>query len=271
MAKYCTNLYGIFSWFGFELPMPQRLSLIKQAGFTTTSLWWDKAEGLTNKNEKKKLIEQVRDSGLYLENIHVPFENCNGLWSSDRDVCEKVIRGHICWLEDCARYAIPIMVMHLTKGSDLPDPTKEGIESLVCLLKTAEELNIRIAIENTRRPDYLDCVFSKLDSPHLGFCYDSSHDWLYGKPKTEILKKWGHRLAAVHLSDNDGQEDGHWLPGEGIVDWSAVCDSLPWSSYSGCVTLEVFPRQGNHKESPENFLRQAYEKLQWLKKICGKG
>ena len=32
---------GIFSWFGFVLPFEERITLIKEAGFTATSIWWE--------------------------------------------------------------------------------------------------------------------------------------------------------------------------------------------------------------------------------------
>ncbi len=30
---------GIFSWFSYQLPIQERLQLIKEAGFNTTALW----------------------------------------------------------------------------------------------------------------------------------------------------------------------------------------------------------------------------------------
>ncbi len=40
MAKY-----GIFSWFGFVMPLSERLELIKKAGFDSTCLWWEDEDG----------------------------------------------------------------------------------------------------------------------------------------------------------------------------------------------------------------------------------
>jgi hypothetical protein len=32
--------YGLFSWYGFNTPLKERLKKIRDANFTATSLWW---------------------------------------------------------------------------------------------------------------------------------------------------------------------------------------------------------------------------------------
>lgn len=32
---------GIFSWFGYVMPMKERLELIKKAGFDGVTIWWE--------------------------------------------------------------------------------------------------------------------------------------------------------------------------------------------------------------------------------------
>ena len=53
--------FGIFSWFGFVMSLSKRIELIKNAGFDSTSLWWEDEEGSPSikKNEMPKI---VRDS-----------------------------------------------------------------------------------------------------------------------------------------------------------------------------------------------------------------
>lgn len=49
---------GIFSWFGFVMPLRKRLELIKNAGFDVTSLWWEDEEGNppTRKDEMPRMV-----------------------------------------------------------------------------------------------------------------------------------------------------------------------------------------------------------------------
>lgn len=254
---------GIFSWFGFELPLRKRIPLIREAGFQATSLWWGHDQDFEDV-PKDQTAALVRDAGLYLENIHAPYEGSNDLWSPDSSIRQKAVLDRLGWIEDCARYQIPILVMHATKGPDLPGPIQYGMESMGKIVKEAEKIKVTLALENTHRVDCLDMILTEFDTPTLGLCYDTSHAWIGMKSQLTILDKWKHRLVNLHLSDNDGQDDQHWLPGEGIIDWPAVGQSLPEQIASGCFMLEVFPKKEEAGIEPEIFLRKAYEKVQWI-------
>jgi len=153
-----------------------------------------------------------------------------------------------------------MMVMHLTEGVNPPVPNDYGAKSLLELVKLAEELGVMIAIENTRRSDNVPYLLSKIQSNYLGFCYDSSHHFLSDKQDFNLLDNFGERLVATHLSDNDGLEDRHWLPGHGIIDWVRVAQHFP-TGYPGCLTLEAYPTTEEHEESPENYLKRAIQKV----------
>jgi sugar phosphate isomerase/epimerase len=64
-----------------------------------------------------------------------------------------------------------------------------------------------------------------------------------------------------HLSDNDGLEDRHWFPGDGVVDWHKIAQAFPKQKCSGRLLLEILPKDKVPKESPEVFIAQAYESL----------
>lgn len=70
---------------------------------------------------------------------------------------------------------------------------------------------------------------------------------------------------ATHLHGNDGLEDLHWLPKEGVVDWERVARAFPGSTYTGTIALEVVPRDDS--VPPVAFLQQAYAQVQWLEQL----
>jgi sugar phosphate isomerase/epimerase len=234
--------------------------MIAEAGFTATTLWWED-EALFGKEKKEIVPAMARDFGLYIENIHVPFENCNDLWGTDYETRRKIETGYLRWLEDCAMFQIPVMVMHLTKGKDLMSPHKDGIKSMEVILRHAETLGVTIAIENTAGMDHFNTVLREFPSKNLGYCYDSSHDWLYGSEKATILKQWPQRLVSLHLSDNDGEADRHWLPCHGSVDWDLIIKNFPESIASGCLTMEVYPNDTEKNDGPVIFLQSAHQKI----------
>jgi sugar phosphate isomerase/epimerase len=208
----------------------------------------------------------VRDLGLVLENVHAPFDGCNDLWSDAPSVREAIVESHLAWIEECAGYAIPMMVIHICRGLRREPPSRQGIEGVERIVRAAESAGVIVAVENTRSVDYLDTVLAEICSPHLRFCYDSSHDWIYSDERLRLLKMHADRLVAVHISDNDGKLDAHWLPGDGVIDWKAVAASLPKDIYAGNLTLEVVrPRKQMGKwPTQADFLRAAHERAVWL-------
>jgi sugar phosphate isomerase/epimerase len=130
-------------------------------------------------------------------------------------------------------------------------------------VKYAEDVNVVLAVENTRRQDVIEIALEEIVSPHLGLCYDSSHDFLYGTPPGSILQRWGQRLVTTHFSDNQGKRDDHWLPGEGTVNWDIIRTCFPSETYSGTLHLEVFPRPGQEM-SAQDFLNSAYQRAMSL-------
>ncbi|SDG30693.1 sugar phosphate isomerase/epimerase family protein [Desulfosporosinus hippei] len=253
---------GIFSWFGYVLPFPERLSLIKEAGFEATSIWWED-EDIPWPMKKESMPKLVKEGGLILENLHVPYNDSSEMWSENKSLRSGFIQRHIRWLQDCADYEIPMMVMHLTEGYTTPEPNDFGAESMFELVRVAENLGVTIAIENTRRNDNVPYLLSKIPSGSLGFCFDSSHYFLTDKLDFHLLKNFGRRLVTTHLSDNDGLEDRHWLPEEGIIDWAQVAGHFP-TAYRGCLTLEAYPTAEEREGPPQLFLKKALQSLKTL-------
>lgn len=258
----------MFSWFGYPMPIEDRLDLIKWAGFDATGFWLGPEEELVAKGKGDLLPGFIRSRNLFLEYVHAPDVGCNDMWSGSTTKRREWIHTYCSYIEMCARHSIPALVIHISqsKGEQPGCPTEEGIVLLEYLVKLAEDSNVKIAVENTMQPSLIDLVFSRIQCDSLGFCYDTSHDFLYSPKPGELLKKWGHRLTAVHLGDNDGVIDRHWLPGLGTLNWNEIVRWLPMKTYEGSLMLEVFSKDQEH-ESPSDFMASAYQSIQWVHKL----
>lgn len=259
------NRFGMFSWFGYPMPFVERLDLIREAGFDATGFWLGPEEELVAKGRADLLPDLIRSRGLFLEYVHAPDIGCNDMWSESAAKQEEWTRTYRSYIDLCKRHAIPIVVMHVSqsKGEQPMNPGGAGLIAMKELVKIAEDSGVKIAVENTMQPALLDLIFTRIQSEHLGFCYDTSHDFLYSKEPGELLAQWGQRLIVTHLGDNDGVLDRHWLPGLGVLNWREIVGSLPMKTYEGSFMLEVFSKDQEH-ESASAFMASAYESIQRL-------
>ncbi len=255
---------GHYLWFGLPMPLRERLAAIRAAGFDAVSLWWDVRRGM-GRERLLSLPDQARAAGLAVDNAHLLFARCNLLWSpqsAERDAAQARYLG---WLDECAGCDVRRVVLHLTSGDAPPPPSPEGIAALARLVEEAAAREMMILLENVRSFAHLDRAFAEIPSPHLGFCFDSSHARLWGPD--ELLRRYGARLGAVHFADNDGSADRHWLPGAGVIDWPTVLADFPRESYRYPITLEVVAPDAS--EAPTAFLARAYQQANWIAGMIG--
>ena len=93
------------------------------------------------------------------------------------------------------------------------------------LLRKAEAMNVRIAIENVfeDNPENLRMLMEKIHSEHFGVCFDTGHFNLFS---TISLSEWLGELkpyiVELHLHDNHKTSDAHSAIGEGTFDFNAL-------------------------------------------------
>jgi len=249
----------IVDWFGYNMPAQERMRLIKQAGFSgiVGLLWRDDFD-----SDYKSFPEYARNEGLYIENIHGPWMGVNELWT-DNVIGHNFMEEIFEYIKVCSFYEIPTLVIHPeckngTKYVDLPETFEIGIDRWKRIVDEAARLNVNIAIENMARPEYLDCIFTNIQSNRLGFCFDSGH-WNLFMPELDLLTLYGDKLMALHLHDNDGKEDWHALPFTGNIDWDDIKSKLV--NYKGAIALEVNSNKTlEHITDPAEFLHLAFER-----------
>jgi L-ribulose-5-phosphate 3-epimerase len=252
--------FSIYAWFGFfPITSEERFQLIKAAGFDGVLLWWDD-ESFRETETQTSQLKLARREGLFVENIHTPFLDVNNLWLANAtgDRFENTLKQCII---DCGRHEIPTAVIHVTQSATPPSPNQIGLDRLKRLVELAESKKVNLALENLRRPEYLDYIFAKLQSDRLGFCYDAGHEHCYCRA-TDLLAKYGSKLMALHLHDNDGQTDQHQIPGEGTVDWPVLKVKLRQTGYSGPMALEVIRQTIANDDTGETagqYLQRAFQ------------
>ena len=246
--------YTIVDWFGYDLCPRERMNVIKSAGFTgVILLWTDQFH-----SDYKDFPHYAMEAGLYVENAHAPYIEANTLWE-DNLIGHEYAKKLITCIVDCNTYGIPTLVIHPTNGKTPLPVSNIGIDRLKRIIDKAESLNINIALENMESPQYIEYIFSKVQSNRLGFCFDSRHHNLYS-PDLDLLSLYGDKLMALHLNDNDNEKDRNALRFSGNIHWDNLSEKLKAVDYKGTVAFETRNTGFEHIKSADEFLSIAIKK-----------
>lgn len=235
----------------FEVSDEEQIHLIKKAGFDAVFCEW-------NPQTIARITACIREQGLIFQSIHAPFKKAADFWDEDEQKGTVAVEELLACLADCAKYNVPIMVVHAFKGFEDHTPTEIGLKRFAVVVNKAEEYGVQIAFENTEGEEYLFALMEAFkDSPAVGFCWDTGHEMCYNHSQ-DLLAKFGDRLIATHLNDNlgisdfDGKtfwtDDLHLLPFDGIADWDDNTARLKKCGYDGILTFELTRRSkpGRH-------------------------
>lgn len=246
-------MIGIYDCFGYNVPFSERYKLIKDAGFDCVMLWWSDKFGRGAGYQED--VQFARNAGLIIENIHAPVHDQNNL-SMDNQDGENVYQSYLQCVNDCNEYSIPTVVIHLP--DDNYPINKLGLKRIETIVCQAEKYGVKIAFENLGNIQNLELVLKTFQSKSVGFCYDSCHHINYA-PQHDLLKKYGDRLTALHLHDNDGKNNQHRLPFDGNIDWKNVVKKITITGYKGATSLE--PMNWDYEDiSINEFLERAFQK-----------
>jgi hexulose-6-phosphate isomerase len=157
-------------------------------------------------------------------------------------------------LRDCSRYhgttvlLVPAVVNQQVSYADAWERSREEIAAVLPL---AQELGVRIAIENVWNNFLLSPLeaaryVDEFQSPWIGWYFDVGNVVRYGWPEqwVRILGKRILKLDIKEYSRKKADDEGTWKGfdvelGEGDCNWPAVCGALRDIHYSGWATAEV--------------------------------
>ena len=248
-------MIGITSINGLSFSMDERFAKIKAAGFESIMLWW----GADETSSRATRVALAKKHGLHIENAHATTDHLNTLWLND-DAADHTLSELKQEITDCAHLGINTLVMHLTNGSEPPPVSDIGILRIESLIQHAENKKIRVAFENVRKAEHVQYILNHYNSPYVGLCYDSGHEYLW-TPDTDWLNTYSQRVFAIHLHDNHGDGDFHLIPFDGEIDWSKKAKQIAQSSYTGTITIESEIHSSNQydRDGFDSFLTCTYQ------------
>ena len=183
----------------------------------------------------------LRKSGMTLWSVHLPFGRQLDISAPDEAERRRVI-GELKLSVDLARgLGAKTLVIH---GSSEPNSEESRPARMAACASSLRELQeyaggMSLAVENLPRT----CIgragweVAQLSESCAGICFDVNH--LLIEDHAAFLDATEQKIITTHLSDYDGVDERHWLPGMGIVPWKLVYDRLLAAGYQGPFLFEL--------------------------------
>ncbi|MBE6806370.1 MAG: sugar phosphate isomerase/epimerase [Ruminococcaceae bacterium] len=206
------------------------------------------------------------------------FEMLQGhLWLSIK-ICsdETAVSKLFKWIDMYEAIGIKNMVLHcdsmINSGLSVEEVADKNIERLKIVAEHIKDKDITICLENlgpkgpVRNADNILYLIDKIGSDKFGVCLDTGHLNITDKNQTEFILKAGKKLRGLHIADNQGETDQHWMPfAHGTVDFKAVVKALREIDYNGYFNYEI-PGESAHqsleiRRAKIEYLKRCYDYL----------
>ena len=203
------------------------------------------------RGEEEKLValrtgmfEAILAENLCPWSVHLPFGpgwDVAHYDEEERDAVVDSLKKVILLTKD---YHPRIYVLHGCLEPVAPEqrPVRiaRSIQSMRELDAFAQKFGARIALEDLPRSCLANSSIetrAMMLAAEVPICFDVNH--LLGDSHAEFLKAMATNVVTTHLSDYDGIDERHRLPGEGIVPWKEVFIGLQKAGYRGPYLFEV--------------------------------
>ncbi len=253
MLRPVLQAVSISCCFDYTVAIDRQLELIAAAGFSHVSPSRADHAGYLDPHRRRSLAKRLASVGLSVDTIHGPT-----LTAPD------AVEVAIATARAAAELGASTVVIHPTPFVIEPDATEDLLDvtrrRLDEIAATVRDTGVILALENLCPGPSIEVLTSLLDDvdPAIaGFCYDSSHDQIDGPNPMDLLERLGDRVMAVHLSDRKAPFVDHLVPGEGFIDFDAICEHLALTPFSGPLLLEVMNTHTAEKR-PRELLHDAH-------------
>lgn len=217
-----------------ECPVEEQIEILKSIGVRRTFL-------AASHPRLDEVMKAVNDAGMICDNFHGAFNEPDGYKMNDMhkdgeagDIMLERIMNNI---TTCVKHKIPLLVLHISGEPPSTTINDIGDYRYKKLGDFARENGVTLVFENTA--GHLE-NFKHVSEliPDAKFCYDNGHEFLFSRD-ANLLSYFGERLGALHITDNNGTHDNHFIPFDGIIDFEKVSKEIADNGYNGTLMLEL--------------------------------
>lgn len=189
----------------------------------------------------------LRAAPMAVISMHAPFGGLLDLADPNPHHRATAIDGIVTSAAGLQQLGGSIIVVHPSDlerhRHDVRARVADAAASIAALHVRCAPMNVRVAVESPLPhliggdPGDFAEILARLD-PAIGVCLDTGHTWL-GAHWRRFVEVAGSRLIHLHIHDNHGYADDHLAPGDGVIDWHVIRQSLSDAGYEGWAMLEV--------------------------------
>ncbi len=208
----------------------------------------DGAPALNGK--RVETLQQLAKSYNLKYSVHAPFADVN-IASQSKTMLEASMKHLKQSLQFANKLDAYLVVFHpggrcgisaFYPGAGL----KQNTRSIVQLRKWAEELGVKLAMENLpekygflmKTPQDFKKFFKETDLEDIGIVLDTGHAHLEGQIQP-LLRQLPKQIVHIHISDNHGEQDEHLGLGYGTIDWNLFAKDVKAAGFSGTILTEA--------------------------------
>ena len=220
---------------------------------------------------RREFKAMLADTGKKVISFHVPFSGIDDLSNPDETARKRAVSRFRAHYPAIREFACKFVVLHpsMEIRTNVKAERDERIDCLKRSLREVEgelkELGVQLALEFLPRLclgnklSDMDQILEGMDPELFGVCFDVNHIMNQYPLIPEITRKLGKRLFTTHISDYNGIDECHWLPGMGVIDWQGFVEALRDIDYRGPFNYEIKIQEGNCERRvrtlEENFAR----------------
>jgi len=201
--------------------------------------------------ESAKRVRQLVAAGVIRPvSFHLPFCGGNGWDPSSLD--EEKRKDVSFRMQELIRKSVWMKAPNITLHASNEPPLEEHPQRIgqVCrtieeFLPLAEEMHFSINVEFLPRRCVGNCVeelqkiVSNFDPKYVGICFDVNHIMNRYRELPQMIDTLAPRIRTFHLSDYDGVDEMHWIPGQGLIDWPEVLRHIKAIDHDVVLILET--------------------------------
>jgi len=224
-----------------------------------------------NSSGARRCINKLSASGIKTVSVHADFWGGLDISAPEAERRERSVRNAFAAGGLAVEIGAEILVIHSNDDKITPDNRKtrkkHAADSIRRIAEKCTERSQLLAIELLpgtclgNHYEELAELAGDLPRETVGFCVDTNHFDKDHALLPETVKALRGRIFNTHLSDYDGSEERHWLPGRGVIDWEKFIDSLEEIRYPGPLNFECIFRNNETPQERISMIEESYDNI----------